>query len=340
MRQVVITKAGSPDVLRVIDVPLPEPGPGSVRIKTEAIGVNFADLVGRLGLYPDAPRPPYVPGYEVAGIIDAVGGSVDAARLGQPVIALTRFNGYGEAVCVPEAQAIPRPAKMPVEQAGGFLVSYLTAYASLVVMAGIKPHDHVLIHAAAGGVGLAAVDLCKVYGATIYGTASPAKHDFLRERGVHFPIDYRHQDFEQEVKRLSNGCGVQIALDAIGGRSWIKSYRALSPAGRLVINGVTSMTPRARRSLLALLRMALTTPWLRFNPVALANDNKGVVGVNLGRLWDETALLREWVTQLLAWYDTGRIDIHVDRTFPLAEAAAAHRTLHERRNTGKVVLIP
>ncbi len=340
MRQVVITKAGSPDVLRVVDVPLPEPDPGSVRIRSEAIGVNFADLVGRLGLYPDSPKIPYVPGYEVAGTIDAVGSGVDAARVGEPVITLTRFNGYSEALCVPEAQAIPRPAKMPVEQAGGFLVSYLTAYASLVVMAGIKPHDHVLIHAAAGGVGLAAIDLCKVYGATIYGTASPAKHDFLRERGVHFPIDYRHQDFEKEVKRLTNGRGVQIALDAIGGKSWTKSYRALSPTGRLVVNGVTSMTPRARRSIWALLRMALTTPWLRFNPVALANDNKGVAGVNLGHLWDDTALLREWVTQLLAWYDTGRIDIHIDRTFPLSDAASAHRYLHERRNTGKVVLVP
>ncbi|HML23201.1 MAG TPA: medium chain dehydrogenase/reductase family protein [Aggregatilinea sp.] len=340
MRQVVITKAGSPDVLRVVDVPLPEPGPGSVRIKTESIGVNFADLVGRLGLYPDAPKPPYVPGYEVAGRIDAVGSGVDASRLGEPVIALTRFNGYADAVCVPEAQAIPRPAKMSVEQAGGFLVSYLTAYASLVVMAGIKPHDRVLIHAAAGGVGLAAIDLCKVYGATIYGTASPAKHDFLRARGVQFPIDYRSKDFETEVKRLTDGRGVQIALDAIGGKSWTKSYRSLSSTGRLVINGVTSLTPRSRRSPRALLRMAFTTPWLRFNPIALANDNKGVVGVNLGRLWDETAMLREWVTQLFAWYDTGRIDIHIDRTFPLADAAAAHRYLHERRNTGKVVLVP
>lgn len=340
MRQVVITKVGSPDVLRVVDGPLPEPGPGMVRIKVEAIGVNFADVVGRQGLYPDAPKPPYVPGYEVAGTVDAVGASVDSARTGEPVMALTRFGGYSEFVCVPEIQAIHRPAKMSVEQAASFLVSYLTAYASLVVMAGIKPHDHVLIQAAAGGVGLAAIDICKVYGATIYGTASPAKHDFLRGRGVHHPIDYRHRDFEQEVKRLTDGRGVQIALDAIGGRSWAKSYRALAPAGRLIINGVTSLTPRPRRSLRAALRLLITTPWLRFNPIALANDNKGVAGINLGRLWGEEDMLREWVAQLLAWYDVGRVAPHVDCTFPLDRAADAHRRLHERCNTGKLVLVP
>ncbi len=340
MRQVLITKAGPPDVLRVIEVPLPQPKPGEVRIAVEAIGVNFADLVGRLGLYPDAPKPPYVPGYEVTGTIDAVGDGVDEARCGEPVIALTRFGGYSEAVCVPEKHAIRRPPQMTREQAASFLVSYLTAYAALVVMAGIKPHEHVLIQAAAGGVGLAAIDICRVYGATIYGTASPGKHDFLRARGVHHPIDYRHQDFEREVKRLTGGRGVQIALDAIGGRSWAKSYRALSPAGRLVIGGVTSLTPRARRSIRALARFVLATPWLRFNPVVLANDTKGVLGINLGRLWDEEAMLREWIAQLMAWYDAGRLTLHVDRTFPLAEAAEAHRTLHARQNIGKVVLIP
>jgi len=340
MRQVWISKAGSPDVLQLRDAPDLQPGPGEVRVAVEASGVNFADVMGRLGIYPDAPRLPFVPGYEVAGRIDAVGAGVDASRTGEDVLALTRFGGYAEQVCVPVEQVLPRPAGMSVEEAAAFPVAHLTAYDALVVLAGIKPGESVLIQAAAGGLGLAAVGIAHQFGATIYGTASASKHAFLREQGVHYPIDYRHEDFERAVKRLTDGRGVQIALDSIGGRSWLKSYRALGPTGRLVIVGVSSMAPGQRRSLRGLIRFALGVPWLRFNPVALANDNKGVLGVNMGRLWDRRDLLRGWMEQVLTWAEAGTLHVHVDRVFPLAEAAAAHRYMQERRNAGKVVLKP
>lgn len=340
MRQVWITKAGPPDVLQVREAPTPEPGPGEVRIAVEAIGVNFADVVGRLGIYVDAPRIPFVPGYEMAGRIEAAGQGVDPACVGTDVIAVVSFGGYSEQVCVPLDQTFPRPATMPVEQAAGFAVASLAAYAGLVVMAGVKPGEHVLIHAAAGGQGLAAVQIAAIFGATIYGTASATKHEFLREHGVQHPIDYRTTDFEREVKRLTGGRGVQIVLDSIGGRSWLKSYRALSPAGRLVICGVTAMAPGQRRSLWGLARFLLSIPWLKFNPVTLANDNKGVMGINLAHLWDERAMLRTWADQLLAWYREGKLSVYVDRTFPLSEAADAHRYLQERRNIGKVILKP
>lgn len=340
MRQVWITKAGPPDVLQPRDGPTPQPAPGEVRIAVEAIGVNFADLVGRLGVYRDAPKIPFVPGYEVTGRVDALGAGVDETLRGQPVIALAKFGGYGEMICVPTAQTFARPAAMPVEQAAAFSVSYLTAYAGLVAHARIQAGDHVLIHAAAGGLGLAAVAIARRAGATIYGTASPGKHAFLRAQGVQHPIDYRSQDFERVVMDLTGGCGVQIALDSIGGRSWTKSYRALAPTGRLVITGVTALAPRARRSWRDLLTFMLTTPWLRFNPASLANDNKSVSGVNMATLWDQTALLRGWMDRLMAWYADGDLPVHVDRVFPLDAAADAHRYLHERRNTGKVVLTP
>jgi NADPH:quinone reductase-like Zn-dependent oxidoreductase len=340
LRQVWITKAGLPDVLQVRDAPTPDPGPGEVRVAVEACGVNFADVVGRLGIYVDAPRIPFVPGYEVAGRIEAVGEGVDAACRGTDVIALVSFGGYSEQVCVPLDQTFPRPATMPVEQAAGFAVASLAAYAGLVVMAGIKPGEHVLIHAAAGGQGLAAVQIAGLFGATIYGTASAKKHDFLRELGVQHPIDYRARDFEREVKRLTEGRGVQIALDSIGGRSWLKSYRALSPAGRLVICGVTAMAPHQHRSLWGLARFLLSIPWFKFNPVTLANDNKGVMGINLAHLWNERAMLRAWAEQLLTWYSEGKLTVHVDRVFALSEAADAHRYLQERRNIGKVILKP
>lgn len=337
MRQVWITRAGAPEVLQVRDLPTPEPRPGEVRLAVQAAGVNFADLVGRLGLYPDAPRIPYVPGYEIAGQVDALGPGVESLAPGQDVFALVRFGGYADCVCVPADQVLPRPAGMTVEQAAAFPVSYLTAYAGLVALGGLRHGEHVLIHAAAGGVGQAAVDLARLFEATVYGTASPAKHDFLRARGVHHPLPYR--GFAREIDRLTGGRGVTLAMDAIGGRSWMQSFRALGAGGRLVIGGVTSLTPSARRSPWGMLRFALQTPWLAFNPVSLANANKGVLGINLGRLWDRRDLLRGWLDQLLAWYAEGHLRVHVDRAFPLEDAAAAHHYLHERRNMGRVVLL-
>lgn len=338
MRQVWITRAGEPEVMQVMEAPLPHPLPGQVRVRVAAAGVNFADIMGRLGIYPDAPRPPYIPGYEVAGTIDQVGEGVDPALAGQDVLALTKFGGYSDAVCVPAVAAIPRPAGMAVEQAAGFGLPYLTAYIALVELARVRPGDGVLIHAAAGGVGLAAVDICRRFGATIYGTASASKHDFLRERGVQHPIDYRNVDFERAVRDLTDGRGVDIALDSVGGRSWLKSFRALAPAGRIVLHGVSSMAPGPRRSLWAAARMALSIPWIAFNPVALTTANKGVMGLNLAHLWPHADRVRGWVETLLRWYEEGDLHPHVDRVFDLADAAAAHRYIQERRNIGKVVL--
>jgi NADPH:quinone reductase-like Zn-dependent oxidoreductase len=340
MRQVLITRSGPPDVLRVVDAPLPDPKAGEVRIRVAAAGVNFADVMGRLGIESGAPKIPFVPGHEVAGVIDAVGAGVDAARLGENVIALARVGGYSEYLCVPVEQTFLRPAEMPVEKAAGFALAYLTAYEALIVLAGIKPGEHVLIHQAAGGVGLAAVGISKIFGATIYGTASAHKHAALRAQGVQYPIDYHHVDFEREVKQLTSGRGVQIALDPVGGRSWLKSYRVLSAGGRLVMCGASSLAPGQRRSIRAALRLALTIPWFRFNPIALTSDNKGVLGINLAYLWGEQAMLRGWADQVLAWYREGRLDVCVDRVFTFAQAADAHRYMQERRNIGKLILVP
>lgn len=340
MRQVIITKAGSPEVMRVVDAPTPEPKRGEVRIRVAAAGVNFADVMGRLGIYPDAPKIPYVPGYEIAGTVDALGEGVDTVRIGDEVIALVRFNGYSEVICTPAEQTFPKPAGLSMEQAAGFPVGYLTAYGALVALAGIKPGERVLIHSAAGGVGLSAVKIASIFGATIYGTASPSKHDFLRTWGVHHPIDYRSRNFEKEIKRLTDGHGVQIALDSIGGRSWLKSYRCLSPMGRLVIHGVSAMAPRPGRSLWGVVKTLAGTPWLNFNPIFLANANKGVLGLNLGHLWDHQEIVRGWADQLLAWTGQGLLDVHVDRVFKLEEAAQAHRALQERTCKGKVILVP
>jgi NADPH:quinone reductase-like Zn-dependent oxidoreductase len=341
MRQVWITKVGAPDVLQVREAPDPVAGPGEVRIRVAASGINFADISARLGFYPDAPKVPCVVGYEVAGTIDAVGGGVAATRVGEPVLALTRFGGYSDVVVVPEGQATRRPPGLDAPAAAAIPVTYLTAYQMIIEMARVRPGDRVLIHQAAGGVGLAAIDLCALIGGVeSFGTASASKHDFVRGRGLTHAIDYHTQDYETEVKRLTGGRGVDVILDPIGGASWRKGLRLLAPTGRLLCFGMSSANPSKERSLIGGLRAIASIPWLKVNPISLMNANQGVFGVNLGHMWDETERLTSWLDQILRWWADGKVRPHVDRSFAFAEAPAAHAYIQERRNVGKVLLVP
>lgn len=251
MRQIWITRVGSPEVLKLSEAPDPNPKPGEVMIRVQSSGVNFADIMARLGLYPDAPKLPAVVGYEVAGDIVAVGDGVKRT-IGERVFAVTHFGGYSDMVCVPDAQAWPLPAGMSYEEGAAIPVNYLTAYQMLVQMGSLKSGERVLVHSAGGGVGLAAIDICKIYGAEVFGTASASKHAFLRERGVAHLIDYATQDYEAEVKRLTGEHGVHIALDAMGGEHWKRGYRCLAPSGRLVMFGLSNAVAGKTRSMLSL----------------------------------------------------------------------------------------
>src|SRR2546425_4112685 len=206
MRSVWITRTGPPEVLEVRDGPDPVPGPGQALVRVRATGVNFADVMARLGLYPDAPPRPCVVGYEVAGTVERLGPGADGAlATGQRVIALTRFGGYAEAVAVPGAQLFPMPAKMSFEEGAAIPVNSLTAVLMLRHFGNVKRGERVLVHAAAGGVGMAAIQLCKIAGAEVIGTASAAKHAQLREAGGAHAIDYRTPDFEAEGRRGDGG---------------------------------------------------------------------------------------------------------------------------------------
>ena len=176
-----------------------------MRIRVEASGVNFADIMGRLGFYPDLPRIPVVPGYEVAGRVDAVGAGVDASWIGRDVFASTRFGGYADVVCVPQAQVFPRPSNMSAQEGASIPVNYLTAWQLIVVMGGLKAGETVLVHSAGGGVGIAATQIAKHIGAKVIGTASAGKHEELRALGVDHLIDYRTEDFESERVRSRAG---------------------------------------------------------------------------------------------------------------------------------------
>jgi NADPH:quinone reductase-like Zn-dependent oxidoreductase len=330
-------------VLQVQERPDPAVGPGEVRIAVRAAGINFADTMARTGLYPDAPKIPCVLGYEVAGEIESVGEGVSEFKAGDRVMAGTRFGGQAELVVVAAEQVLPLPEALSFEQGAAFPVNYGTAYAALILMGGSREGDRVLIHAAAGGVGIAATQIARNVGAEIYGTASPAKHEAIRAQGVTHAIDYRGQDFEAEVMRLTDGEGVDLAIDAIGPASFRKDYRLLRQGGRLVMFGLSEAQPSGARSIPAALRslasMPLATmPW--WKSLTMMNENKGIFGLNMLSWWDREGNLDRLTAPLLADLEAGRIEPVIAASFSFAEAGDAHQFIAERRNVGKVVLFP
>ena len=319
-------------MLEVREAPDPEPAAGEVRVAVEAAGVNFADCAARLGNYPDAPPFPMVMGYEVAGTINAVGAGVDPARIGEPVLAMLRFGGYSTVVCVPSEAVLRRPPGMSAEIGAAIPVNYLTAWMMLRVMGRVEAGDRVLIHSAAGGVGLAAIDLCVAAGAEIWGSASPGKHKFIADRGVQHPLDSRADQWPDTK--------MDLILDPIGGPSWARGLNTLRAGGRLVGFGLSSGSSSDTPSKWAVLKAAMAIPWLASNPVALINANKGFLGVNMGHLWDDGDRVIAWTHTLLEWWTRGAIRPHIHATIPFANAAEAHAILHRRENIGKVLLVP
>ena len=343
MRAVVITKHGGPDVLKVEERPDPPVNAGEVRIAVRASGVNFADLMARSGVYPDAPKPPSVVGYEVAGEVESVGDGVEGYAVGDRVVAGTRFGGYAELVSVPvEGQVLRLPDSLSFEQGAAIPVNYATAYAGFVIMGGIRKGDRVLIHAAAGGVGIAATQVAKDVGAEIFGTASASKHDAIRAQGVHHPIDYRSADFADEVMKITNGEGIDVVMDAVGPSSFKRSYSVLRQGGRLIMFGLSEVQTGEKRDLPAVLkglvRMPLATmPW--WKSLSVMNENKGVFGLNMLSWWDREGLARA-LEPLEAGVASGAYIPVVAEAFPFDRAADAHRFIGEGKNVGKVVLTP
>jgi NADPH:quinone reductase-like Zn-dependent oxidoreductase len=338
MRQIVTTRNGGSEVLKVQEAPDPKPAADQALIRVHAAGLNFADILARQGLYPDGPKKPCVMGYEVAGVVEEVGPGVDRNLLGKAVIAMTRFGGQSEKVVVEERQLFEKPPSLTFEEAAAIPVNYLTAYALLVVMGGLRRGEAVLIHNAGGGVGLAALDIAKNIGATTYGTASPGKHEFLRARGLDHPIDYRNQDWLPVLQQLTNNRGVELVIDPIGGSHWKKSYAALRTTGRLGMFGVSTASANGLKGKFKLLKAAVQMP--KFHPLGLLNKNRGVFGLNLGHMWHEPEKVAEWVQAIMVGVNEGWIQPHVDKAFSFAQAGDAHAYMESRRNIGKVVLVP
>ena len=338
MKALVIPETGPPEVLRVEDRPDPRPGAGQVRVQVKAAGINFADLMARQGMYPDAPKLPAVVGYEFAGDVESVGDGVDDFKPGQRVLGGCRFGGYAELVATDAANVVPLPGDWSYEEGAAFPVNYMTAYAGLVRYGALHPGERVLIHAAAGGVGIAATQIARLKQAgEIYGTASPGKHDAIRGFGVDHPIDYTSKDFAKEVRRIAGAkAPLDLIMDAIGGSSFRKGYGLLRAGGRLVAYGASSVTPGEKRDVKAIAKMIATTPV--FHPMQMMPASKAVIGLNMLTLWDDKGSADEFLEPLREWMEDGSIRPVVAEAFPIADGAKAHRFMQERKNVGKVVL--
>ncbi len=291
MRAVVITKHGGPGVLEVQERPDLSPGPGQVRIRVAAAGINFADVMARMGLYADAPKPPCVVGYEVAGTIVEVGEGVAESHPslsdGLRVLAGTQFGGYASEVVATADDVIALPSELSFEQGAAIPVNYGTAWAGLQGYGSLQPGDRVLIHSAGGGVGIAATQIAKRAGAEVFGTASPGKHQRILELGVDHALDYTSPGWERGLPPF------EVIMDAVGGASFRRSYSMLRPGGRLVAFGASAVVSGERRNLVTALRTVARMP--RFNLIKQMSESKAVIGLNMLSLWKDRGSLQPWI---------------------------------------------
>ncbi len=332
MRVVEIAKHGGPEVLKVRERPDPPLGAGEVRIEVAAAGINFADVMARMGVYPDAPKPPCVVGYEVGGTILELGEGVEDLSQGQRVLAGTKFGGYASQVVVAAGDVVPLPDELSFEQGAAIPVNYATAWAGLIGYGNLQPGERVLIHSAGGGVGIAATQIAKRYGAEVYGTASPGKHERIRELGVDYPLDYTKSRWEQGLPQFD------IVMDAIAGKSFRRSYNLLRPGGRLVAFGASAVVAGEKRNPASALGTLLRMP--RFNMIKQMSESKAVIGLNMLSLWKDRETLSPWIEPLRELMADGTIQPVVAGAFSFDKAGDAQRMITERRNVGKVVLTP
>ena len=322
MRAIEVTAYGDRDVLELTETDKPEPGHGEVRIEVRAAGINFADIMQRRGHYHGGPEPPYIPGMEVSGVIDAVGEGVNR-EVGEEVVAMVGTSGYAEYAIADAAGLLPIPENLSFEEAAGFPVQFLTAHNCLHEWGGLEADDSVLIHAAAGGVGTAAVQLASHAGATIFGTASTQeKLDKAAELGCDYPINYTETDFAEVINDQTD-YGVDLVLDSIGDDTTERSLDALSYFGRMVVFGAASGVPGRPR-----------TDNILFG-------NYEIIGYHLGRALELKPMkVLGAVPELSGLLESGDIEVQFDRAFALEDAADAHEYIESRQSIGKVVITP
>lgn len=333
-RRVIIRQPGAPEVLQVVEEPVPEPGPQEVRVRVLAAGVARADFLMRMGQYPGSvPAYPYTPGCDIAGVVDALGQQATQFEVGTRVAALIGLGGYTELICLPEKDLIAFPDGLDPAEVVCLVLNYLTAYQMLLRFADLHPRESILVHAAASGVGTALLQLGKLQDLRMYGTASLGKHGVVSSLGC-IPIDYRQEDFVRSLRELSPG-GVEAAFDPVGGSHLWRSFRALRPGGRLIAYGEMAVTGRQEPKPSELFWHHRLPRWLNWLP--------GRRSVRWYEVFDEWLAHADWyhtdLEVLIGLLARGQISPVIAERMPLAEAARAHQLIEASAISGKIVLI-
>ncbi|MFN8578543.1 MAG: zinc-binding dehydrogenase [Candidatus Sericytochromatia bacterium] len=336
-KEINLSKFGSYDVLELKERIVREPKNDEVTIKVKACGINFADIMMRVGLYQDAPPLPFSPGYEVSGIVDKVGKNVTHLKSGDRVIAVTYFGGYTSYAYAEGNKTRLMPNNISFEQGAAISINYITSYIALNEMARIRKGDHVLIHGASGGVGLAAIQMAKEKECIIYGTASSKKKlDFIKEMGVHYPISYKEENFVDSIRRLSGKeKPIDVILDPVAGENVSKNLSVLKATGKTIIFGASSMLVDGKRNYLNALKTYLKMR--NIDTLNLIKNNIGVFGLNVLEMWNDENI-GSYMDSIIKQFESGNYQVNVSETFPLERADDAHKYIQERKNIGKVVL--
>jgi len=337
MKAVVLVRKGNPETaFEIRDVEKPKPSRHQVLIKVEAFGLNFADVMARHGMYREAPPMPSILGYDVVGRIVEIGEQVTDLQVGQRVLALTRFGGYAEYALTYSAGAVAIPEEMPSGVAVALSTQYATAYYCTEVVTTLVKGDHVLVHAAAGGVGTALVQIARNKGCVIYGTASASKHKSIIDQGVSYPIDYKSTDFAVAIREKVGNRGLDVIFDPVGGLSFKKGFKLLGYGGRIICFGASSLLA-TKGNIFKLLKTVFDFGW--YSPVRLIGKSQSVLSVNMLHLADHRPdILLQCLGGVVDLYKKNTINPVVGGEFPVTEIAKAHHLLESRKSIGKLVV--
>lgn len=320
MRRVMVNEYGDVDVLEICDVPVPEPADGEVLIQVKVAGINYADIMQRNGLYPGGPETPYGAGFEVAGVVEAVGAGVSNYKAGDEVMAFCQ-NGYSDYVVSPEIQVMPKPEQLSWHESAAIPCQFLTAYHALCTLGNLKEGQTVLIQAAAGGLGTLMVQIARNVGATVIGTAStPEKCALIESLGCQHPVNYMEDDFVAVAKELTGGKGCDLIIESVGGDVFKNSLKCLKSRGMIVALGVASKEPN------------------HVNTTQLLARNHIVAGLHLNAYLVDPVAMSNAVRDLHTWLLDGKLKIIAEHSFPLEQVREAHQAISDRKTQGKVVL--
>jgi NADPH:quinone reductase len=338
MRAAIVSRYGGPEVLQIVDVPPPVPGPRQLLVRTRAIGLNFADIFGRFGLYPATPKPPFIPGIEFSGEVADIGSDVTEFRAGDRVAGYSRQGSHAEYVAVNADRVVAVPDSMSYADAASLVVTSMTAYHGLVTLARLREGERLLVHAAAGGVGIATLQLGRHLGAEIVATAgSDEKVAVALAHGAHHAVNYSTTPFAPFVRERVGDAGVDVVMDAVGGRVFTPGWNLLAPMGRYILYGTGAVAGPGGfnylKAAVVLARMRPVFPW-RF-----ITTNRSLMGFNLGTIHGKDGYLREAASAVLRLQREGVFRPVIGKTFPFDRIAEAHHYLQSRQSTGKVVVL-